>query len=536
MPKDSIAFMSYVHFDDEHENGRLTQFCKRISGEIQIQTGEKFLIFLDRKDITWGQQWKDRIEKSIDSITFLIPIITPGYFKSEHCRGEYERFLEREKGLGRNDLIFPVYYVDCPVLNDDDKREEDELAKDIAARQYLDWRELRFEPMTSQVVGKTIAAKARQIVEAMERMKLADSTIVSKKTAKRSSDKKSDNYPSVDRLSQKTSSEGGQSKTGPTAKTEIPTIVVDAFHRGDYSTLTEALNAAQPGDRILVRPGLYQEGIVIDKPVEIIGDGELSEIVIEAGDQDVILFKANIGRISNLTLRQMGGDNWYCVDISQGRLELEGCDITSNSLACIGIHGGADPRIRRNRIHDSEKSGVFVYDNGKGILEENDIFSNAFSCIEIKTGGNPTFRRNQIHDGKAGGVFVYENGQGILEENDIFANQNAGVNISEGGNPTFRRNQIHDGKSGGVYVYKEGLGTLEENDIFANQMVGVNIRKGGNPTLRRNRINRNAFEAIRIMDGGLGFFEDNDLTGNAKGAWDIAPECLDKVIRNGNKE
>jgi hypothetical protein len=35
--------------------------------------------------------------------------------------------------------------------------------------------------------------------------------------------------------------------------------------------------AARPGDRILVRPGLYQEGLMIDKPLEIIGEGPVQE-------------------------------------------------------------------------------------------------------------------------------------------------------------------------------------------------------------------------------------------------------------------
>ena len=42
--------------------------------------------------------------------------------------------------------------------------------------------------------------------------------------------------------------------------------------RGDHITIAEAIQAANPGDRILVRPGLYQEGLVLDKPLEIIGE------------------------------------------------------------------------------------------------------------------------------------------------------------------------------------------------------------------------------------------------------------------------
>lgn len=161
--------MSYVRFDDEHENGRLTQFRERLSGEVRIQTGEAFDIFQDRKDIAWGQQWKRRIEESIDTVTFLIPVLTPAFFRSPACRGELERFLRREKDLGRSDLILPLYYVECAVLTDEVKLELDPLAKAIADRQYADWRELRFEPFTSPEVGRRLAGIARQIVKALER-------------------------------------------------------------------------------------------------------------------------------------------------------------------------------------------------------------------------------------------------------------------------------------------------------------------------------------------------------------------------------
>jgi F-box protein 11 len=579
MSKHPVGFMSYVRFDDQHENGRLSQFCERLAGEVRIQTGEEFHIFQDRNDIAWGQQWQQRIDESLDAVTFLIPIITPSFFKSVACRDELERFLDREKRLRRGDLVLPVYYVNCPILNNEAKQEAEPLAKVIAARQFADWRELRFEPFTSPQVRKMLAEMATQIVEALERGQLERKPAPASATPPRES-RQGGPLASSERIESPVQLTDIPRR--PTPKTEPPTLVVDAMHRGDHPTLTAALATAKPGDRILVRPGLYREGVVIDKPVEIIGDGELGEVVIEANQKDAILFRANMGRIANLTLRQAGGGNWFCVDITQGRLDLEGCDISSQSLACVAIHGGADPRLRRNRIHDGKASGVFVYENGQGTLEDNDIVANAHAGVAIREGGNPTLRRNSIHDGKAAGVFVYENGQGTLEDNDIFANAHAGVAIKESGNPTLRRNRIHDGKSSGVFVYNNGQGTLEDNDIFANVNAGVEIREGSNPTLRRNRIhdgkavgvfvynngqgtledndifaNVNAGVEIReggnptlrrnrIHDGkavgvfvhknGQGTLEDNDLRGNAKGAWDVSPDSQDKVKRTRNQK
>ena len=475
--------------------------------------------------------------------------------------------------------MLPVYYVNCPVLSDETRREGDLLAKTIASRQYAEWRELRFEPFTSPQVGKTIARLAEQIVQSLERGAPATPAAAVTRAHEAGIGE------GATATAPKSEEDAGQipaTARGPAQKTEPRTRVVDALFRGDHVTLTAALEVAEPGDRILIRPGLYREGVVIDKPVEIIGDGELGEVVIEASGKNAILFRANMARIANLTLRQIGDENWYCVNIAQGRLDLEGCDVTSQGSSCIAIHEGADPRLRRNRIHDGKYCGVFVYANGQGTLEDNEIFANAFGGVAIKEGGNPALRRNRIHNGKAGGVFVYENGQGTLEDNEIFANafsgveikeggnptlrRNrihggreggvmvvidgqgtledneifanalAGVEIKEGGNPTLRRNRIHDGKAGGVFVWQNGQGTLEDNEIFANAFSGVEIKEGGNPTLRRNHISGNGYQAIWIYDGGRGVFDDNDLRGNKRAAWRISPDCEANVTRNRNQE
>src|SRR5271166_2123130 len=506
MSRVPAAFMSYVRRDEKYENNRLTEFRERLSGQVGLQTGEEFAIFQDTNDIAWGEQWPQRIDQSLDAVTFLIPILTPGFFASQWCRVELERFLEREEQLGRHDLILPVYYIDCPVLNDATRREADPLARIIATRQRADWREFRFEPFTSPQVGKMIAGMARQIVQALERGAPAKSVVLKPATEARGASA----LPA-------TSAEGEEAslpERGPAGKNEPRMRIVDALRRGDHTTLTAALQAAEPGDRILIRPGLYREGVVIDKPVEIIGDGEPGDVVIEANGRNTIRFQANMARIANLSLRQTGGGNCSCVNISQGRLDLEGCDITSQSLACVAIHDGADPRLRRNRIHDGKQSGVYVYANGQGTLEDNDIFANALSGVAIKEGGNPTLRRNRIHDGKGDGVFVYKNGQGILEDNDIFANALSGVAIKEGGNPTLRRNRIHDGEENGVFVYENGQGILEDNEIFANASSGVEISEGGNPTLRRNRIHDGKEGGVYVQANGQGILEENDIFAN----------------------
>lgn len=80
MPGQPAAFMSYARFDDQHDDGQLTQFRERLSAEVRVQTGEQFPIFQDRNDISWGQNWQKHIDQTLDAVTLLLVIITPGFF------------------------------------------------------------------------------------------------------------------------------------------------------------------------------------------------------------------------------------------------------------------------------------------------------------------------------------------------------------------------------------------------------------------------------------------------------------------------
>ncbi|MGC1376670.1 MAG: TIR domain-containing protein, partial [Anaerolineales bacterium] len=293
------AFFSYVHADDEHDNGRITRLRQTLENEVQAVTGDAFEIFQDKDDIHWGQKWEERLNSALDGSTFLIVVVTPRYLNSPYCCDEFNRFLERERQLGRNDLILPILYIETSALSDDTLRAANPLAKAIAAHQYFDWRDLRHEPSTNPEVCKRVEKMAREIERAMRR-----SAAPAPKPA-----------PKVEAASPTASAPVATAMQESEARTatispcnDPPTLVVDPMpRRGDYTRIMDAVNAAEPGTRILIRPGLYKEAIVLEKALELIGDGERSEIIVETFGANVLAFKAEFGRVANLTLRQTGG-------------------------------------------------------------------------------------------------------------------------------------------------------------------------------------------------------------------------------------
>jgi F-box protein 11 len=361
-------------------------------------------------------------------------------------------------------------------------------------------------------------------------------------------------------------------------------IVVSASGGGDFASLGEALNAAAPGARLLVRPGLYGESIVLNKPVEIIGDGQKQQIVIASAKASCILMQTDKATVRGLTLRQEEGkadegEAFFAVDIPQGRLTLEDCDITSRSLSCIGIHNdSADPIIRRCRIHSGADSGIYAFNAAAGVLEDCDIAGNANVGVAITGGANPTLRRCAIRDGKNAGIVSWNGGLGVIEECEISGNARAGVGVSEQGDLSIRRCRIFDGVNSGVFVHDNGQATLEECDIYGhaqpelavgfggkfvargcsiheggdsgvvvdaegvaileqcdvndNANAGVSVNAGGVAAIRHCRINRNGTVGIRVKDGGDVFAEACDLTDNRIEAWEVEPEALVEDVGN----
>jgi nitrous oxidase accessory protein NosD len=172
------------------------------------------------------------------------------------------------------------------------------------------------------------------------------------------------------------------------------TYVVDASQDRDgdgFTTVGAAIRAANPGDRILIRPGRYEESLLIDKPLEIIGDGHLAEIEIWGTDQNVLTFRAETGRVANLTLAQPWGPSFRGVLIARGQLHLEECDISSRTGVCVSVHGGAHARLRRNVIHDAWEVVVLVlfYQGGGGILEDSEIVDCRLDGVEVRDGSDP---------------------------------------------------------------------------------------------------------------------------------------------------
>ena len=369
--KDKIkVFISYSHKD-----------------ESQREELEKQLKVLERRDLisTWyyrnidaGEEWRTNIDANLESAQIILLLISANFMASDYCHDvEMQRAMQKhESGEAR---VIPV------LLS------------------HVDWKDSPFAKL------QMLPSNARPITS--EKWASSDVAFF-------------DVEQGIKRVIEKIKS--GRLKIG----SEPFTIIVDQMERDGYTTIMEAINNATPGAKILVRQGVYDEDIIIDRPLELAGDGVLGDVIIRADKDDALLFNAVRGKISNLMVKQSNPDK-LGLNIIKGNLDVEDCDISSENSSCIAIHSGAFPKIINNKIHGSNKNGIFIFDNGQGVIDGNNIYGNALSGISIEDNSNPTVINNTIHDNDCG-ISIIGNSKGLINSNKINNNMGLGSRLHRG--------------------------------------------------------------------------------------------------------
>ena len=161
-----VGFWSYTHRDDEIEGGKIRRLVELIANAFELRTGRELRVFLDRTDISWGNDWRERIDGALAGTTFLIPVVTPRFFKSAECRREVITFSGHAESAGLEELLLPIVYVDVDGLADAET--DDNVVRMIAKRQWIDWRELRLEDENSPMYRKAVDQMAKRLAEILD--------------------------------------------------------------------------------------------------------------------------------------------------------------------------------------------------------------------------------------------------------------------------------------------------------------------------------------------------------------------------------
>ncbi|MFL5243997.1 MAG: right-handed parallel beta-helix repeat-containing protein [Gemmataceae bacterium] len=311
-----------------------------------------------------------------------------------------------------------------------------------------------------------------------------------------------------------------------------PTLTVSSKGDAGFKTIIAAIRKAPAGARIVIRPGLYQEGLALEKPVELIGDGPRQDIIIENPDSHCISVQTSRASVRGLTLRSLGaakGNKRSAVYLAQGSLVLEECTLSSDTLAALSVVGpAARAVIRRCCLSDSRTNGILVADYADASIEDCEFLGNGESGLLIRNEANPTVRHCRFHDGKMFGFMADQGGRGTIEDCEFSHNEAAGVEIS-GGHPLIRNCRFLDEKIG-VLAFSEGAGIVE-NCQFARNGIGVLIAEKANPVIKGCEIRDGLIYGVSAKQKGRGTVESCNIHGCAKADVDIIEASI-PIIRH----
>jgi parallel beta-helix repeat protein len=270
--------------------------------------------------------------------------------------------------------------------------------------------------------------------------------------------------------------------------TEVPTadpppdeISVAADGSGDYSTLKEAVAAAQPRATISLGPGQYRliAGLEIDTPLKLIGAGmDETEIVSDAPDHVIHFTGPGSFAAEGITFRHDGRQVADVVVIEQGTADFRACRFT----------GAVYQEGKGNT------AGLRFRGSSRGTVEDSVMSDNDNSGILVEERAQPELQRNVCSNNAMVGIGYMDLAHGVVSENECTGNA-IGIAVAVEARPTLERNKCNDNAYGIAYLENAG-GESYANECLRNE-IGIVIASSSTVQLGDNDCRDNSKDDIR---------------------------------------
>jgi nitrous oxidase accessory protein len=238
---------------------------------------------------------------------------------------------------------------------------------------------------------------------------------------------------------------------------------------GQFKTIQQAVDAAKPGDTVLVAPGTYTENVVVSKPLTITGNA-----TVNAADssKDVFLITSPGVHIDGLTIS--GGESGVNVG------GVASCAITN-----ITEHGNVFAVYLANATN-SVVSNNNLANNHYGVYCDyatSNTIANNVATGETGGGNNATY---------SDGIYLYYSDSNNVTQNNLSDNHVYGISLFHSSGNDISNNTIHADEQIGVRLGEaSNNNTLSFNTIGGNSQLGILILNAqGNQIYLNNFVNQ----------------------------------------------
>ena len=194
------------------------------------------------------------------------------------------------------------------------------------------------------------------------------------------------------------------------------TLYVGGVGPDNYTTIQDALTAANPGDTIFVYNGSYFEDLIINKPVSLVGES-VNTTTITHGIGDMIQIWSDWVNISGFSLIRSGLGVDSVIELDQ----VSNCTVTGNYIAETGngihLYKSTENTIKGNRLTQSMDSGIFLEYSDGNIVEDNIAFSNTRNGILLSGSDHNVLSGNSFWDNPTGIRLLFSDNNTIVGSN-----------------------------------------------------------------------------------------------------------------------
>ena len=166
LPVDANVFLSYSHADDAHLGGAIIGLVDQIKSEYEYEMGSTLNVFVDKRSINWGEDWKAAMNGSLGIANVLMPAVTPRYLRNPACRDELTQFDDRMRGVPGSQVLSLVWQDYGAVRR---AMPNDPVLKVIDKHQRISVSELRGLSIGSTAYQAKVAEIVSKLRELMER-------------------------------------------------------------------------------------------------------------------------------------------------------------------------------------------------------------------------------------------------------------------------------------------------------------------------------------------------------------------------------
>ena len=253
-------------------------------------------------------------------------------------------------------------------------------------------------------------------------------------------------------------------------------LVVSRNGRGDYNTIGDALANAKDGARVWVRPGLYEESLLLDRPVELIAEGARSDVRVLSHGEPCLHLATDEARVCGFTLGNEGTGTYPAIWVPTGQLVLDDCAVTSgcgHGLAVVGAESRVDA------LHC-----VFT--------------GSLYAGAHVSNHARPTFTDCVFQLNGGDGVRIVRQARPRLVGCLLLQNLDTGALVGNSGRGEFLRCQFLQHELDGLRLEADGEATLTGCVFQANGRCGAYAKPKGQGALVACRFIRNG--ATQVAD------------------------------------